>query len=143
MMVLVFLKTYQDLGWKGKRKLKLNTNLKTYAKNVKNNVGKVFRKLLKKHFPVSHIQHKNNKNTIKISYIRMKNINSVISACYKNILNPRTASFGCNCWNKENCSLNGESLTSKLVYRRTVTNAVNEDLKKIHWLSRYHLSIKK
>ena len=39
-----------------------------YSKNVKTNVGKVFLKLLKKHFPTSHILHKVfNKNTVKIS----------------------------------------------------------------------------
>ena len=60
----------------------------------------------------------------------MKSINSVISSHNKNIVNPRTTSFGCNCWKKESCPLNGECLTSQLVYRATVTNAVNEDMKK-------------
>ena len=60
----------------------------------------------------------------------MKNINSVISSHNKNILNPITASFGCNCQKKENRSLNGECLTSQLVYRAMVTNAVHEDMKK-------------
>ena len=60
----------------------------------------------------------------------MKNINSVILSHNMNILNPRTALLGCNCWKKESCLLNGECLTSQLVYRATVTNAVNEDMKK-------------
>ena len=30
----------------------------SYSKNVKTNVGKVFPKILKKHFPASHILHK-------------------------------------------------------------------------------------
>ena len=60
----------------------------------------------------------------------MKSINSVISSHNKNILNPRTTSFGYNCRKKESCPLNGECLTSQLVYRATVTNAVNEDMKK-------------
>ena len=55
---------------------------------------------------------------------------SVISSHDKNILNPITTSFGCNCRKKESCPLNGECLTSQLVYRATVTNAVNEDMKK-------------
>ena len=59
----------------------------------------------------------------------MKNINSVISSHNKNILNPRTTLFGCNCRKKESCPLNGECLTSQLVDRATVTNAVNEDMK--------------
>ena len=60
----------------------------------------------------------------------MKNIKFVISSHNKNILNPRTTSFGCNCWKKESCPLNGECLTSQLVYRAAVTKAVNEDMKK-------------
>ena len=84
-----------------------------YPKNVKTTVGKVFLKLLKKHFPASHILHKMfKKNSVKISCSPMKNINSVISSRNKNILNPRITSFGCNCWEKESCSLNGECLTS-------------------------------
>ena len=60
----------------------------------------------------------------------MKNMNFVISSHNKNILNPRTVSFGCNCCKKESCPVNGQCLASKLVYRAIVTNAVNEDMKK-------------
>ena len=60
----------------------------------------------------------------------MKNINSDISSYNKSILNPRTTSFGCNCRKKESCPLNGECLISQIVYRATVTNAVNEHMKK-------------
>ena len=60
----------------------------------------------------------------------MTNINSVISSHIKCILNSKTTSFGCNCWEKESFPLNGECLTSQHVYRATVTNAVNEDMKK-------------
>ena len=38
--------------------------------------------------------------------------------------------FACNCRKKESCPLNGECLTSQFVYRATVTNAVNEEMKK-------------
>ena len=87
-----------------------------YSKNVKTNVGKVFLKLLKKHFSTSHVLHKIfNRNTVKISCSCMKSINSVISSHNKNIVNPRTTSFGCNCWKKESCPLNRECLTSQLV----------------------------
>ena len=114
-----------------KRKRKIIWLNPPYSKNVKTNVGKVFLKLLKKNFSASHILHKIfNKNTVKISYSCMKNINSIISSHNKNILNPITASFGCNCQKKENRSLNGECLTSQLVYRAMVTNAVNESMKK-------------
>ena len=114
-----------------KRKRKIIWFNPPYSKNVKTNVGRVFLKLLKKHFPASHILHKIfNKNTVKSSYSCMKNINSVISYHNKNVLNSSAVSFGCNCRKKESCPLNGECLTSQLVYRATVTNAVNEDMKK-------------
>ena len=95
-----------------KRKRKIIWFNSPYSKSAKTNAGKVFLKLLKKHFPASHILHKIfNKSTVKISYSCMKNINFVISSHSKNILNPRTASFGCNCRKKESCPLNGECLT--------------------------------
>ena len=109
-----------------KRKRKIIWFNPPYSKNVKINVGKVILKLLKKHF-----LHKIfNKNTVEISYSCMKNINSVISSHNKNMLNPRTASFGSNCPKKEGCPLIGESLTAQPVYRAAVTNAVNADMKK-------------
>ena len=83
----------QELGNNNrrKRKRKIIWFNPPCSKNVKTNVGKVFLKLLKKRFPTSHILHKIfNKNTVKISYSCMKNINSVISSHNKNILNPRT-----------------------------------------------------
>ena len=55
-------------------------------KNVKTSVGKVFLKLVKKHFPVSHNLCKIfKKNTVKISYSCMKSINSGISSHDKGI----------------------------------------------------------
>ena len=87
---------------------------KTYKKQTE--VAKVFLKLLKKHSPTSHVLHKIfSRNTVKISCSCMKNINSVISSDNNNIVNPRTTSFGCNCWKKESCPLNRECLTSQLV----------------------------
>ena len=102
-----------------------------YSKNVKTSVGKVFLKFVKKHFPVSHNLCKIfKKKTIKISYSRMKSINSGFSSHDKGILNPRTTSFGWNCWEKESCPQNGGWPTSRLVYRATATNTVSEDMKK-------------
>ena len=108
-----------------KRKRKIIWFNPPYSKNVKTNVGKVFLKLLKKHFPASHVLHKIfNKNVVKISYSCIKYQLSY-SSHNKSILNPRTTSFWCNCGEKESCLLYGECLTSQLVYRATVTNAAN------------------
>ena len=103
-----------------------------YSKNVKTNVGKVFLKLLKRHFPTSHILLKVfNKSTVKITYGCMKNIKSVNSSHNKSILNSRTTSFWCNCRKKQSCPLNGECLTSQLVYRAAATNQLRHE--EIHW----------
>ena len=99
-----------------KRKRKIIWFNPPYSKNVKTNVGKLFLKSLKKHFPASYILRKIFiRNNVKISYSCMKNINSIISSYNKNILNPKTVSFGCNCWKKESCPLNEECLTSQFV----------------------------
>ena len=79
---------------KKKRKRKIIWFNPPYSKNVKTNVGKIFLKLLREHFPPNHKLHKIfNTNNVKISYSCMKNISSIISAHNKNILNPNTKSF--------------------------------------------------
>ena len=73
----------QEFGNNNRRKCKTKIiwSNPPYSKNVETNVGKVFLKLLRKNLPTSHILHKIfNKNTVKISYSSMKNINSVISS---------------------------------------------------------------
>ena len=59
----------------------------------------------------------------------MSNVNSIISAHNRSILHPKQNSFGCNCRVKQNCPLNGECLTPKLVYKAEVTNNVNAEHK--------------
>ena len=67
-----------------------NTNNKTrkrkilwfnqpFSQSVKTNIGKVFLKLVRKHFPRYHKLHKIfNTNTLKLSYCCMKNIFNII-----------------------------------------------------------------
>ena len=61
------------------------------------------------------------KNTIKISYSCMRNIDSIFLSNNKNILNPKQISFGSNYRNKENCPLNGECVTSNIIYCANIT----------------------
>ena len=95
-----------------------------YPKNVKTNIGKTFLQLLSKHFPKDHQMYKIfNKNTLKVSYSCscMNNVSSILSTHNKNILNPKQTSFGCNCRNKDNCSLNGECLTPNIIRCADIT----------------------
>ena len=58
-----------------------------YIKSVKTNVGKLFLRLINKHFPPTHKYRKIfNRNTIKISYSCMPNIKSKIIAHNEKIL---------------------------------------------------------
>ena len=51
-----------------------------YSSHVKTNVGKIFMKLIVKHFPKHHRYHKIfNKNTIKLSYSCMQNMGNIIT----------------------------------------------------------------
>ena len=93
-------------------------------------MGAVFSKLLKEHFPTIHVLRKIlHKNIVKIKYSCIKNINSAISSHSKNILNPKTELYRCNCWYEESFPLNRECLTPQAVYRTIVTNVANEDIK--------------
>ena len=59
-----------------------------YSKSLKTNNGKLFLHLIDKHFPPTHKSRKTfNRNTVKVSYLCMPNINSKISTHKKKILN--------------------------------------------------------
>ena len=61
-----------------------------YSRNVKTNIDKIFLHFLGKYFPVKNKMHKIlNKNTVKVSYSCMENMDSVISGRNHNILNPK------------------------------------------------------
>ena len=73
--------------------------------------------VIKKHFPKEHIFYKIfNKNTMKVSYSCMNNVDSIISSHNKKLLNPITNEPGCNCRIKENCPLNNRCLITNIVY---------------------------
>ena len=94
-----------------------------YSKSVKTNIGRIFIKLISKHFPPNHKFVKIfNKNTIKLSYSCMPNIRSKINGHNKKILQPKPAEPQklCNCLVKEDCPLNGLCLTSSILYQTTI-----------------------
>ena len=90
-----------------------------FSLNVKTNVGKIFLKLVKRHFPKENPLHKIfNKNMLKVSYSCMGNIASVLSAHNKSILYPKKSEFGCSCRSKTDCPLDNKFLTPKLFTRQ-------------------------
>ena len=62
-----------------------------------------------------------NRNTVKISYCCMRNIESVISPRNKQILNPNKEYFGCNRRVRNECPLDNKCLTTNIVYDAKVS----------------------
>ena len=122
-------KSFQEENGQRTRREKIIRFNPPYSRSVKTNIGKNFLHLLK-HFPANNKMHKIfNKNTVKVSYSCMKNMDSVICGHNHNMLNPNQKSFGCNCRKKDSCPLNGERLTPKVIYHADVSNEANNDQK--------------
>ena len=97
---------------------------------MKTNVGKIFLRLVKRHFPKENPLHKIfNKSTLKVSYSCMGNVASVLSAHNRNILYPKKSEFGCNCRSKTDCPLDNKCLTPKIVYQADAQNDTNDEKK--------------
>ena len=72
---------------KKKRKQNIIWYNPPYSMNVKTNIGKLFFRLLQKHFPKTHKFYKIfNKNCVKLSYSIMRNIATIISSHNKSVL---------------------------------------------------------
>ena len=94
-----------------------------FSQNVKTNIGKIFLKLTKKHFPNHHRLHKIfNRNTIKLSNSCMSNMSSFIKQHNRNILSSpqNSEKRSCNCRNKNNWPLAGNCFKTCIIYRDDV-----------------------
>ena len=99
-----------------------------YSLNVKTNIGKVFLKLVRKHFRRSHKLNKIfNLNTIKISYSSMPNVKNLIKQHNSKILNKDQDKIqqSCNCRIKESFPLNGRCLNQCMVCNAEVSTNAN------------------
>ena len=99
-----------------------------FNKAAATNIGREFLNLVDYHFPKSNKLHQIiNRNTIKISYSCLPNIEQIINGHNKKVLrehnetNISEPQRLCNCRDKNSCPLNGKCLTQCLVYRATVT----------------------
>ena len=99
-----------------------------YSMNVETNIGKIFLKLVKKHFPRNRSFHKIfNKNNINISHSCVRNISSIIASHKKFNLRPKAKGYCCNSRNKESCSLQNQCLTPKVIYEATVVKNSDDE----------------
>ena len=90
-----------------------------FSQSIKTNIGKIFLKLVRKHFPRKHKLHKIlNPNTLKLSYRCMKNILNIIKQHNSTVLATSTTPKDlCNCRNKDNCPLDGCCLKQCFIYK--------------------------
>ena len=94
-----------------------------YNQQVQTNIGKLFIRLAKKHFPRDHKLHKIfNTNTIKLSYCCTINMANIIKQHNSRILSasPTEQLRMCNCRVKSECPMDGKCLTKCIVYKAEV-----------------------
>ena len=96
-----------------------------YSKSVKTRVGQEFLKLIHKNFPVgSRLYEVFNRNKIKVSYSCLPNMGTIIKQYNAHICGTEWKDGNqprrCNCRKPEQCPLNGQCLTSRIVYKATV-----------------------
>ena len=115
---------------KSKRRRKIIWFNPPFSLSVKSNIGKLFFKLLKKHFPKGNPLSKIfNKNTVKISYSCTKNMKSIILSHKKQMLTFKNKQVRCNYRVKNSCPLDNKCLTSQLIYQADVTNNLDYEYK--------------
>ena len=106
-----------------------------FRKNVKANIARSFLKLVGTHFPIGNKLHKIfNRNTVKVSYICMSNVKSIITSHNTGILirksQPQDISAeNCNCWNKHACPLQNKCMRKDIVYKATINTGKIQDTK--------------
>ena len=83
-----------------------------FSSNVETKISKKFFNILDKYFPKHHHLHKViNRNTVKLSYCRMPNVDRLLKAHNQKVLKQHQGdstdqnSATCNCRNKANCHL--------------------------------------
>ena len=95
-----------------------------FNSNVKTNIGREFLRLVREQFPPTHKYRKIfNKNTLKISYSCMENVEEIIKSHNAKILKDGKARpKQCNCpkLKKDSCPLNGHCRDTNLVYKAEV-----------------------
>ena len=82
--------------------------------------------MIDKHFPKGSEMGKHfNRNTIKVSYCTMPNMQSIISSHNRKMISPpdRPVTRSCNCRSRDNCVMAGQCLTTNIVYKSRVTTA--------------------
>ena len=104
-----------------------------YNANVKTKIGQRFLAMIRKHFPHNHKYHSIfNKNTLKLSYSCMENVETIIKRHNAKVLKSGSIPVSekkCNC--RDECSMPGNCRSKCIVYKAEVTSE-NTD-KKVYY----------
>ena len=95
-----------------------------FSKSVKTDIGRMFLKMVRKHFtPQHHLYKVINIHTVKLSYSCMPNMKNIIKQSNARIMAEPVANRDgqCNCTKRDTCPLDGSCLTPCLVYTASVT----------------------
>ena len=101
--------------------------------NVSQNIAKIFFKLVNKDSPRTHRLHKIfNRNTIKVSYSCMSNVQQLIKKHNNFIQNKKSkTTLSCNCCDKNGSPLNGNCRTENVIYM--CTSLTKNNVKKVYF----------
>ena len=109
-----------------------------FNKGLVTNIGKKFLELIDKHFPANHdLSVALNRHTIKLSYSTTHNINQIIAAHNRKVLNhisEKKTDNNCNC--KMNCPLPGECKETNVVYKAETNGSIYVGMTKTEIRSR-------
>ena len=92
-----------------------------YCQSVETNVAKKFLLLVDKHFPPDHQLRKIfNRNTLKVSYSCMPNIDCTVKSHNNRLINNGVDERSCNCRKNDNCPVEGRCLDQGVIYEATI-----------------------
>ena len=122
---------HEQMEFKGAQTNKTKVNRKRkilwfnppFSQQVKTNIGKIFLKLVRKHFPKSgKLKKIFSSNTIKLSYSCTTNMENIIKQHNSKVLSDtcNTEVRLCNCRDRSKCPMEGKCLTKCIIYRAEV-----------------------
>ena len=90
-----------------------------YSQNVQTNIGAKFLGLIDKHFKNNPLGKYFNRKNVKVSYSCLPNVENIIAAHNKRLLNDekKTNGINCNCRETKNCPLNKNCCQNSVVYK--------------------------
>ena len=108
-----------------------------YCQSVETNVARKFLILVDRHFPPDHRLRKIfNRNTLKVSYSCMPNIDSTIKSHNNRLISNGADERTCNCRGNNTCHVEGHCLGQGVIYEATVKSET--ETKKYVGLRREH-----